>query len=160
MKALGYSDAKGLARFVSMQNHYNLIYREEEREMLPLCLDQGVGVIPWSPLARGALARTGDSTARKTSDAELAGQLYDHPSDAAVVEANRRVATARGVSPAETALAWLLSRPGVTAPIIGATKMEHLEAAVRALDLALTADEVTAMEAPYQPHAVRGWIKG
>lgn len=128
--------------------------------MLPLCLDQGIGVIPWSPLARGLLARAGDATARKGSDAELAGQLYDHPSDAAVVEANRRVAAARGVSPAETALAWLLSRPGVTAPIIGATKIEHLDAAVRALDLELTANEVKAMEEHYQPHAVRGWIRG
>ena len=160
MKSLAYSDAKGLARFVSMQNHYNLIYREEEREMLPLCLDQGVGVIPWSPLARGMLARAGESTARRSGDAELAGQLYDHPSDAAVVEANRRVAAARGISPAETALAWLLSRPGVTAPIVGATKVEHLDAAARALDLELTADEVKAMEAPYNPHAVRGWIRG
>jgi aryl-alcohol dehydrogenase-like predicted oxidoreductase len=160
MKALAFSDAKGLARFASMQNHYNLVYREEEREMLPLCLDQGLGVIPWSPLARGALARTGDATARKTADSELAGQLYDHPADAAVIEANRRVAAARGAAPAETALAWLLSRPAVTAPIVGATKMEHLEAAVRALDLKLTAEETAALEAPYQPHAVRGWIKG
>ena len=160
MRALGYSEAKGLARFVSMQNHYNLVYREEEREMLPLCLDQGLAVIPWSPLARGLLARAGDATTRKGSDAELAGQLYDHPGDAAVVEANRRVAAARGVTPAETALAWLLSRPGVTAPIIGATKLEHLEAAARALDVELTPDEVEAMEKPYQPHAVRGWIKG
>ena len=160
MKSLAYSDAKGLARFVSMQNHYNLVYREEEREMLPLCLDQGIGVIPWSPLARGLLARTGkESTARKSADAELAGQLYDHPSDAAVLDANRRTAAARGVSPAETALAWLLSRPGVTAPIIGATKMEHLDAAVRALELELTADEVKALEEPYRPHAVRGWIR-
>ena len=173
MKALGYSDAKGLARFVSMQNHYNLVYREEEREMLPLCVDQGLGVIPWSPLARGLLARTGKEpaagpttgptaspSARESADAELAGQLYDHPGDAAVVSANRRIAEARGVSPAETALAWLLSRPGVTAPIIGATKMEHLDAAVRALELELTADEVKALEEPYRPHAVRGWIRG
>jgi aryl-alcohol dehydrogenase-like predicted oxidoreductase len=160
MKSLAHSDSKGLARFVSMQNHYNLVYREEEREMLPLCLDQGIGVIPWSPLARGLLARTGkEPTARKGADAELAGQLYDHPGDAAVMEANRSVAAARGVSPAETALAWLLSRPGVTAPIIGATKMEHLDAAVRALDLELTTNELKALEEPYQPHAVRGWIR-
>ena len=161
MKALAYSDAKGLARFVSMQNHYNLVYREEEREMIPLCIDQGVGVIPWSPLARGMLARAkDDATARKAGDASLASQLYDHPSDQAVVEANRKLAAARGVSPAETALAWLLSRPGVTAPIVGATKMEHLEAAVRALELQLTSEEIAALEAPYQSHAVRGWIRG
>ncbi len=160
MKALAYSDQHHLARFVSMQNHYNLVYREEEREMLPLCIDQGVGVIPWSPLARGRLARTTDGgTARARGDAGLAGQLYDHPADQAVIEANRRVAQARGVSPAETALAWLLSRPGVTAPIIGATQMEHLEAAARALELKLTPEEVAALETPYQPHAVRGWIR-
>jgi len=161
MQALAYSEAHHLARFVSMQNHYNLVYREEEREMLPLCIDQGIGVIPWSPLARGRLARaTDDATARAAGDASLAGQLYDHPSDAAVVEANRRVAQARGVSPAETGLAWLLSRPGVTAPIVGATKMEHLETAVRALALTLTETEVKALEEPYQPHEVRGWIRG
>ncbi|HET9328738.1 MAG TPA: aldo/keto reductase [Candidatus Eisenbacteria bacterium] len=160
MKALAYSDAKGIARFVSMQNHYNLVYREEEREMLPLCIEQGVGVIPWSPLARGLLARAKDGgTPRASGDAKLAGQLYDHPSDSAVVEANRKLAAARGVSPAETALAWLLSRPGVVAPIIGATKMEHLEAAVRALDLGLSDEEVKTLEDPYQPHAVRGWIR-
>jgi aryl-alcohol dehydrogenase-like predicted oxidoreductase len=160
MKSLAYSEAHELSRFVSMQNHYNLVYREEEREMLPLCLDQGLGVIPWSPLARGRLARAAeDKTARMSGDATLAEQLYDHPSDTAVIDANRRVAKARGVSPAETALAWLLFRPGVTAPIIGATKMEHLETAVRALDLELTANEVKALEEPYQPHAVRGWIR-
>ena len=159
MKALARSDARGLARFVSMQNHYNLVYREEEREMIPLCLEEGLGVIPWSPLARGLLARpAGDETARKTGDAGMATQLYDHPGDAAVVEANRAVAKSRGVSPAETALAWLLSKPGVTAPIIGATKMEHLEAAVKALDLTLSAEEIAALEKPYQPHAVRGWL--
>jgi aryl-alcohol dehydrogenase-like predicted oxidoreductase len=160
MKALGYSGARGLARFVSMQNHYNLLYREEEREMLPLCVDQGLGVIPWSPLGRGRLARTTSAnTARKTGDARLAGELYDHPGDEAVAEANRKVAAARGVSPAETALAWLLSRPGVTAPIVGATRMEHLETAVRAVDLTLTPQEIETLEAPYQPHGVRGWIR-
>ncbi len=160
MKSLAYSGARALARFVSMQNHYNLLYREEEREMLPLCVDQGLGVIPWSPLGRGRLARTsGANTLRKTGDARLAGELYDHPGDEAVAEANRRVAAARGVSPAETALAWLLSRPGVTAPIVGATKMEHLETAVRAVELTLTPQEVEALEAPYQPHGVRGWIR-
>jgi aryl-alcohol dehydrogenase-like predicted oxidoreductase len=160
MKALASSDAKGLARFVTMQNHYNLVYREEEREMIPLCIDQGLGVIPWSPLARGLLARSGEATARLSGDATMAGQLYDHEADAAVVQANRQVAKARGVSPAETALAWLLSRPGVTAPIIGATRMEHLEAAVRALDVTLSTDELSALELPYRPHAVRGWVRG
>src|SRR5260221_14504837 len=159
MNSVASSGARALARFVSMQNHYNLLYREEEREMLPLCVDQGLGVIPWSPLGRGRLARTsGANTLRKTGDARLAGELYDHPGDEAVAEANRRVAAARGVSPAETALAWLLSRPGVTAPIVGATKMEHLETAVRAVELTLTPHEVEALEAPYQPHRVHGWI--
>ena len=129
--------------------------------MIPLCSEEGLGVIPWSPLARGRLARAaGTATARVSADASMAGQLYDHPGDEAVIEANRRVAAARGVSPAETALAWLLSRPGVTAPIIGATRMEHLETAVRALDLTLRPAEIEALEAPYQPHAVRGWIRG
>jgi aryl-alcohol dehydrogenase-like predicted oxidoreductase len=161
MKALALSDRRDWPRFISMQNHYNLIYREEEREMIPLCVDQGLGVIPWSPLARGRLARpAGAQTARASGDAGMAGQLYDHPGDEAVAEANRRVAAARGVSPAETALAWLLSRPGVTAPIIGATKLDHLETAVKALELTLTEDEIAALEAQYQPHAVRGWIRG
>src|SRR5262249_22801096 len=160
MKALAYSDAKGLARFVSMQNHYNLVYREEEREMIPLCIDQGLGVIPWSPLARGLLARSGQATARLSGDAAMAGQLYDHDGDQAVVEANRKVAKARGVSSAETGLAWLLSRPGVTAPIVGATKLEHLEAAARAVELTLTAEETAALEAPYSPRPIRGWYEG
>jgi aryl-alcohol dehydrogenase-like predicted oxidoreductase len=160
MKSLAYSDSRGLARFVSMQDHYNLVYREEEREMVPLCVDQGLGMIPWSPLARGRLARAADAaTPRMSGDAGMADQLYDHPGDTAVIEANRKVAAARGVSPAETALAWLLSKPGVTAPIIGATRMEHLEIAVKALDLTLTAEEMKELEAPYQPHAVRGWIR-
>jgi aryl-alcohol dehydrogenase-like predicted oxidoreductase len=160
MKALACSDRRGLARFAAMQNHYNLVYREEEREMLPLCREEGLGVIPWSPLARGRLARpAGAETSRMGADAHMADQLYDHPADRDVIEANRRVAAARGVSPAETALAWILSRPAVTAPIIGATKLEHLETAVRAVDLTLTEDEIRALEAPYQPHGVRGWIQ-
>ena len=159
MKALDLAGSRGLPRFVSMQNHYNLVYRDEEREMIPLCIEEGLGVIPWSPLARGLLVRpAGTETARRGGDAHMAGQLYDHPGDLAVVEANRKVAAARGVSPAETALAWLLSRPAVVAPIIGATKLEHLETAVKALDLELTEEEIAALEAPYQPHAVRGWL--
>jgi aryl-alcohol dehydrogenase-like predicted oxidoreductase len=139
-----------------MQDHYNLLYREEEREVLPLCLAEGLGVIPWSPLARGRLARPVDEpTARDTSD-DYTRKLYDQPGDAEVIAANRAVASARGVSPAITALSWLLSRPAVTAPIIGATKSEHLETAVQALDLQLTEAEIAAMEAPYRPHPVRG----
>jgi aryl-alcohol dehydrogenase-like predicted oxidoreductase len=158
MQALSISEQRGWARFVCMQNHYNLVYREEEREMMPLCREMGLGVIPWSPLARGRLASPQDkarATTRAGNDA-YADQMYDHPSDDAVIAANRAVAAARGVSPAETALAWLLSRPGVTAPILGATKLEHLETALRALDLELTPAEIAALEAPYQPHAVRG----
>ncbi len=159
MRALGLAEGRGWPRFVSMQNHYNLVYREEEREMIPLCLEEGLGVIPWSPLARGLLVRpAGVETARRGGDASMAGQLYDHPGDLAVVEANRKVAAARGVTPAETALAWLLSKPAVAAPIVGATRLEHLEAAAKAVDLHLHEEEIKALEAPYQPHAVRGWL--
>lgn len=163
MKALGTADRLGMARFVSMQNHYNLLYREEEREMIPLCLDQGLGVIPWSPLARGLLARSSldlTTTSRGATDKGQIGQLYDHPGDGAILEANATVARARGVSPAETALAWLASRPGVTAPIIGATRLEHLESAVRGVALRLTDDEVAVLEAPYTPRPIRGWYEG
>ncbi|MGE0439327.1 MAG: aldo/keto reductase [Gemmatimonadales bacterium] len=162
MKALAEADRRGLARFISMQNHYNLLYREEEREMIPLCLDQGIGLIPWSPLARGMLARPtiqAAGTARAGSDT-LTPQLYDHPGDGDIVAANARVAAARGVSPAETALAWLLGRPGVTAPIIGVTKLPQLESAVRAVGFALTAEETAALEAPYTPRPLRGWYEG
>ena len=156
MKSLSLSERHRWTRYVCMQDHYNLLYREEEREMLPLCLAEGLGVIPWSPLARGRLARAVDApTARDASD-EYTKKLYDQPGDAEVVAANRAVAAARGVSPAVTALAWLLSRPAVTAPIIGATRPEHLETAVHALDVQLTEAEVAAMEAPYRPHPVRG----
>jgi aryl-alcohol dehydrogenase-like predicted oxidoreductase len=162
MKALAVSEARGLARFVSMQNHYNLLYREEEREMLPLCREEGIGLIPWSPLGRGLLARppaAGTPTARAGSD-RYTPELYDHPGDAAILEANAKVAARRGVSPAETALAWLLSRPGLTAPIVGATRLDHLETAVRALDLRLTAEDCAELEAPYSPRPIRGWYEG
>jgi aryl-alcohol dehydrogenase-like predicted oxidoreductase len=161
MKALALADRRGLARFVSMQNHYNLLYREEEREMMPLCREEGIGVIPWSPLARGHLGRPAgkSDTARAGTDAYTA-QLYDHPGDGEVIAANVRVAEARGVSPAETALAWLSSRPGVTAPIVGATRLEHLEAAARSVELTLTAAECAALEAPYSPRPIRGWYEG
>jgi aryl-alcohol dehydrogenase-like predicted oxidoreductase len=154
MKMLSVSERNGWARFVSMQNHYNLLYREEEREMMPLCRAEGVGVIPWSPLARGLLAaRSG--TAREQSDT-YTPMLYGQPGEAEIIDAVRRVAEARGVSPAEVALAWLLSKEGVTAPIVGATKLPHLEAAVRAVSLKLTDDERKTLEAPYKPREVRG----
>ncbi len=162
-RALSASERHGWARFVSMQPHYNLVYREEEREMIPLCLDAGVGLIPWSPLARGMLARPrpapGDAersaTVRGASD-EYAPRLYDAPSDWEVVDAVAAVAARRGVSMAEVALAWLLGRPGVAAPIVGATRLEHLETAVRALHVTLDEEERLALEAPYRPHEVRG----
>jgi aryl-alcohol dehydrogenase-like predicted oxidoreductase len=160
-QALSVSERNGWARFVSMQNHYNLIYREEEREMLPLCEAERIAVIPWSPLARGLLAgaRTSlqdrSSTPRAATD-EFGHTLYDQPGDAEVIAAVCAVADARGVSPAEVALAWLFSKPVVTAPIIGATKLAHLDAAIRAVDLVLTPEEIAKLEAPYRPHAVRG----
>ncbi len=163
MQALALADRHGWPRFASMQNHYNLVYREEEREMLPLCRQEGLGVIPWSPLARGLLAGTrrrteAPATTRAATDAGLASQLYDAKEDWDVVEATVKVASARGVPPAEVALAWLLQQPGVTAPIVGATRLEHLETAVRALDVTLSESECQALEAPYRPHAVRGWL--
>jgi aryl-alcohol dehydrogenase-like predicted oxidoreductase len=147
-------------RFVSMQNHYNLVYREEEREMIPLCLDQGVAVIPWSPLARGVLAgnRTRDGqrhTTRANSDA-FGDTLYNQPSDFDVVDACVSVAADRGVPPAQVALAWLLHRPGVTAPIVGATRLGHMSDALAAEELTLSPDEMARLEAPYQPHPVLG----
>ncbi len=160
-RALGLAERHGWTRFVSMQNHYNLVYREEEREMLPLCAAEGIGVIPWSPLARGLLTGSRksmedrSSTSRAGTDAHALA-LYDHPSDWDVVEAVKRVAAARGSTMAEVSLAWLLSKPVVTAPIVGATKLAHLEAAVRAVELRLTPDEIGALEESYKPHAVRG----
>jgi aryl-alcohol dehydrogenase-like predicted oxidoreductase len=159
--ALGVADRLGYARFATMQNHYNLVYREEEREMLPLCEMQGIGVIPWSPLARGLLAGARqslsdlESTTRAGNDG-FAQMLYDQPSDWEVVEAVKKVASARGVKPAQVALAWLLSRPAVSAPIIGATKLTHLDDAIAAVDIQLEEEEIAALEAPYQPHPVRG----
>ena len=158
-RALSISERRGWARFISMQNHYNLVYREEEREMIPLCIEEGVGLIPWSPLARGRLARTTPSpiegTIRADSDT-YAVDLYDSPSDLKVIEAVRKVAGELGVLPSEVALAWLLQKPGVAAPIVGATKIEHLESAVRSLDVELTEEHLRAVEEPYQPHSVRG----
>ena len=162
-KALYVSNAHGWARFVSMQNHYNLLYREEEREMMPLCISEGVGVIPWSPLARGLLAgrpraQAGGATARAAFDAASVDYLYDHPTDDAIIAAVRSVAAARELPMAQVALAWLLQRPGVTAPIIGATKLAQVDDAIAAMTVKLTPDECAAMEAPYAAHEVRGWI--
>jgi 1-deoxyxylulose-5-phosphate synthase len=153
---------RGWTPFVSMQNHYNLLYREEEREMIPLCLDQGVGLLPWSPLARGFLAgnrgpgdKTAGATARAQTD-DIAQRFYYQDSDFAVVEALRKVAGTRGESMARLAYAWLLGRPGVSAPVVGASKAWQLEEAVSAADLTLSADEVTALEIAYRPHPVLG----
>ncbi|MFR9775877.1 aldo/keto reductase [Micromonospora sp. MS34] len=158
-KALWAAERHGWTRFVSMQNHYNLLYREEEREMLPLCLDQGIAVIPWSPLARGRLTRDwGERTERTDSD-EFGRTLYartEEP-DRAVVAAVARIAEARGVPRAQVALAWVARNPAVTAPIVGATKPHHLTDAVAALELELTDEEVAALEAPYVPHPVAGF---
>src|SRR5258708_1816928 len=159
-KAQHVAETHGWTRFVSMQNHYNLVYREEEREMIPQCIDQGVGVIPWSPLARGLLAgtRTRDGerrTTRSNSDA-FVDSLYDSPSDFDVVERVAEVAAKRGVPSAQAALAWLLHRPGVTAPIVGATKLSHLEDALAAEELELSEEEMRRLEEPYRPHPVRG----
>lgn len=158
-QALSTSERNGWARFTSMQNHYNLVYREEEREMIPLCVSEGVGLIPWSPLARGRLARTtpsaSEGTTRSAND-PFAETLYDSPGDDDVIAAVRKVAIDVGTKPAEVALAWLLSRPGVVAPIVGATKIEHLETAVKSMELKLTDDQIKALESPYRPHAVKG----
>jgi aryl-alcohol dehydrogenase-like predicted oxidoreductase len=156
-KAQHVAQANGWTRFVSMQNHYNLIYREEEREMVPLCLDQGVGVIPWSPLARGKLTRDWDtSTARSETD-EFGQNLYQSQ-DQQVTEQVAEVASARGIPRAQAALAWLLGRPGVTAPIVGVTKAAHLDDAVAAIGVELTAQETEQLEKPYVPHRIAGHI--
>ena len=159
-KAQHTAERNGWARFVSMQNHYNLIYREEEREMIPLCLDQGVGCIPWSPLARGVLAgtRTRDgarNTTRSSTD-PFTDYLYAQPTDFDVVDAVEGVAKARGVPAAQVALAWLLHKPGVSAPIVGSTKEQHLRDALAAEDLTLGDDEIEALEKPYVAHPVLG----
>jgi aryl-alcohol dehydrogenase-like predicted oxidoreductase len=163
MHAWQFAKAQSVAptRFVSMQNHYNLVYREEEREMIPQCIDQGIGVIPWSPLARGLLAgtrtREGERLTTRARTDPFGDALYTTPeSDFAVVDRVSEVAGARGVPSAQVALAWLLHRPGVTAPIVGATKTEHVEDALAAAELSLTDDEMTRLEEPYVPHAVSG----
>ncbi|GII83144.1 oxidoreductase [Sphaerisporangium siamense] len=154
-KAQHTAERHGWTRFASMQPHYNLIYREEEREMIPLCLDQGVGLIPWSPLARGLLARAGaeDETARSGADGRIE-ILYGGPGDAEVLRRLAQTAGARRVPPAQVALAWLLAQPGVTAPIVGATKERHVDDAVAAEALALTGEELAYLAEPYLPRSV------
>ena len=159
MKMLKTSEANGWTRFVSMQNYVNLLYREEEREMLPLCREEGIGVIPWSPLARGRLTRDWDETSARAETDEFGKTLYARTGDAdrKVVEAVAKVAKARGIPRAQVALAWVLAKPVISAPIVGATRMGHLDDAVAALSVKLTAEEIAELEAPYVPHAVTGF---
>jgi aryl-alcohol dehydrogenase (NADP+) len=164
LKMLELQRQHSLARFVTMQNHYNLIYREEEREMIPLCQAEGIGVIPWSPLARGFLAgnrkqneeKQQAETARARSDAFAHGMYYK-PADFNVVDRASEVATARGVKNAQVALAWMLAKPSISAPIIGASKMYQMDDAIAALDLKLTPEEIKRLEEPYEPHPVLGF---
>ena len=157
-KSLYLADLHGWTRFISMQNHYNLLYREEEREMMPLCEDQGIGVIPWSPMARGKLTRDWEETTPRSGTDEFGKTLYtsNEASDREIVDRVRKTAEARGVSRAQVALAWMLHKPFVTAPIIGATKAHHLEDALAALELSLSDEEIAELEAPYTPRAVSG----
>ncbi|WP_138761149.1 aldo/keto reductase [Modestobacter altitudinis] len=155
-KALHRAGEHGWHRFVSMQDHYNLLNREEEREMLPLCADEGIGVIPWSPLARGRLTRDWDASTTRSETDEFGSKLYND-ADQVIVERVAEVAEARGVPRAQVALAWLLSKPVVTAPIVGVTKDRHLDDAVAAVDLELTPAEIARLEEPYTPHAVVGF---
>jgi aryl-alcohol dehydrogenase-like predicted oxidoreductase len=159
-KAQHVAESHGFTKFVSMQNHYNLVYREEEREVIPLCIDQGIGVIPWSPLARGVLAgnrtRDGERLTTRSRTDQFTDFLYSQPSDFDVVERVVDVARERAVPAAQVALAWLLQRDGVSAPIIGATKLSHVEDALAAEELALTVEEVQRLEEPYLPHPILG----
>jgi len=161
-KAQYTASGHGWTRFVSMQNHYNLVYREEEREMIPQCIDMGVGVIPWSPLARGFLTGTrtrdgGKHTVRANTDA-FGDTLYTEPADFDVADRLAEVAAERDVPSAQLALAWLLSRPGVTAPIVGATKVQHLDDAIAAVSVELSDEEARLLEEPYLPHSVVGFV--
>jgi aryl-alcohol dehydrogenase-like predicted oxidoreductase len=159
-KAQNLAERHGGTRFAAMQNHYNLIYREEEREMIPLCADQGVAVLPYSPLARGVLTgnrgRQGERRTTRAGDDPLSDERYNSPSDFDVVDRLAEVAAARGVPSAQVALAWLLSRPTVTAPIVGATRLGHISDALAAVQLTLTDEEVRRLEEPYLPHRVLG----
>jgi aryl-alcohol dehydrogenase-like predicted oxidoreductase len=159
-KALYLADLHGWTRFVTMQNHYNLLYREEEREMIGLCLDQGIGVLPWSPLARGRLTRPWQTETTRRSETDRFGNtMYGRTEedDRKVVERLGQIAGNRGVPRAQVALAWLLAKPAVTAPIVGASKPHHLEDAIAALSLRLTSEETKALEEPYTPHPVLGF---
>jgi 1-deoxyxylulose-5-phosphate synthase len=162
MYAWQFAKAQRVAatRFVSMQNHYNLIYREEEREMIPQCLDQGVGIVPWSPLARGLLAGTvtasGERRTTRASTDPFLDSLYRPDLDMPVIDRAAEVAAERGVSTAQVALSWLLHKPGVTAPIVGATRLEHLQDALAAEQLSLSGEEIARLEEPYAPHPVSG----
>jgi 1-deoxyxylulose-5-phosphate synthase len=159
-KAQYTADRHGWTRFVSMQNHMNLVYREEEREMLPFCLDQGVGVIPWSPLARGFLAGNrqakGEGPTKRAKSDQYAHEMYYEESDFAILERVIELAQSRGVSPAQIALAWLLHKPGITSPIIGASKMYQLEEAVAATEISLSDEEMAQLEEAYRPREIRG----
>jgi aryl-alcohol dehydrogenase (NADP+) len=156
-QALATSDQLGFARFVSMQDHYNLLYREEEREMLPLCAAEDIGVIPWSPLARGRLTRPWDAATARTETDEFGATLY-RDEDAQIVARALEVADRLGAPPAQVALAWLLSNPVVTAPIVGVTKPQHLTDAVAAVDLELSDSDIAALEEPYEPHPIAGHV--
>jgi len=155
-KALYVADMNGWTRFASMQNHYNLLNREEEREMMPLCAAEGIGVLPWSPLARGRLTREWDETTNRMEADEFGKTLYT-PADRKIVERVTEVAAQRGVPRAQVALAWMLQKPFVTAPIVGASKPHHLDDAIAALSLNLSSEEIAALEEPYTPHAVVGF---
>lgn len=150
------ADRRGFSRFVTMQNHYNLVYREEEREMIPFCRAEGIGLIPWSPLARGLLAGNRKTRTLRSQADDYAHKLYTREADDRVVDCVEELAKKRGVPPAQVALAWLLHKPGITAPIIGATKPHHLEDAVAALSLKLSEQEIAELEKPYVPHPVLG----
>jgi aryl-alcohol dehydrogenase (NADP+) len=154
-KMLYLADLHGWTRFVSMQNHYNLLYREEEREMNPLCVDQGIGIIPWSPLARGRLARPWDETTERSEVDAFGRSLYGED-DRVVVERVGEIAERRGIPRAQVALARLLAQPGVTSPIVGATKPQHLAHAIAAVEVTLTPEEIASLDEPYRPHPVRG----
>ena len=159
-KAQYTADQHGWSRFISMQNHYNLVYREEEREMIPLCIDQGVGLIPWSPLARGFFAgnrnrQGGGETLRAQTD-DFAASLYYRPEDFTVAERAQEIARAHNATGSQIALAWILGKPYISAPIIGASKLEHLDQSIAALGISLTAEEIKLLEEPYLPHPVLG----
>jgi 1-deoxyxylulose-5-phosphate synthase len=156
-KALHVSERNVWTRFVSMQDHYNLLNREEEREMLPLCADESIAVLPWSPLARGRLTRDWDESTSRSETDEFGKTLYDPSSDRTIVERVASLASARDVPRAQVALAWLLSKSVVTSPIVGVTKMAHLDDAIAAVDLELTAEEIASLEEPYTPHPVVGF---